>query len=115
MGVSLPAQLLAYCLHMTVDVGPFGQHFELDFCRRDFQIGDEGVDDTALFLGAAEQKVDRNHLHHLDVAVIFGVDNAVLYFLNRNIVRQWVEGLDCIIGRQEGLELIHLARLEVKP
>ena len=29
---------------------------------RNFQVADKGIDDTALFPGAAEQEVDRDHL-----------------------------------------------------
>ena len=88
--VRLLSQLPAHCIHVPVDVRPLGQHLELYLHRRNFQIADKGIDDTALFPGAAEQKVDRDHLDQLDIAVISGVDDAVGDLLNGNVVSQWI-------------------------
>ena len=48
-----PFQLLADRFYVVVNVRPLGQHLELHLHRRDFEVADEGIDDTALFLGAA--------------------------------------------------------------
>ena len=88
--IRLLDQLPAHCVHVPVDVRPLGQHLELYLHRRNFQIADKGIDDTALFPGAAEQKVDRDHLDQLDIAVISGVDDAVGDLLNGNVVSQWI-------------------------
>ena len=44
-----------------------------------------------LFPGAAQHKVDGDNLNHLDKSMVFGIDNAVLHFLNGQIVRHWIE------------------------
>ena len=51
------------------------------------KIGNKGIDDAPLFPGAAEQEVDGDHLHHLDVSVVFRVDDAVFYFADGQVVR----------------------------
>lgn len=48
----------------------------------DFQEAGERVDDTALFSRGAQQEVDGLYLQNFDVAVICGVQDAVLDFLN---------------------------------
>ena len=90
--VRLLGQLPAHRIHVVVDVRPLGQHLELHLDRGNLQVADKGVDDTALFPGAAEQEVDRNHLDQLDIAVVSGVDDAVGDLLNGDVVCQRVEG-----------------------
>lgn len=76
--IFLLSHLPAYCVQMTVDVRPTGQHLDLQLDGRDFQIRHKRVDDIALLSCAAEHKVDGNHLDHLDIPMVFGVDDAVL-------------------------------------
>ena len=85
--VCFPLQFLSHGLHMTVDIRALGQYLELHLDRGDFQVADKGIDDTTLFLGAAEQKIDWNDLHDLHIAVISGVDHSVLDFFDGNVVR----------------------------
>ena len=84
--IFLLSHLPAYCVQMTVDVRPTGQHLDLQLDGRDFQIRHKRVDDIALLSRAAEHKVDGNHLDHLDIPVVFGVDDAVLDLFDGKIV-----------------------------
>ena len=93
MGIGFLFQLFLHHLKMPVDVRPFCQHLELHLSRRDLQIGDKGIDDPSLFLGAAEHEIHRHHLDHLDVAVIPCVNDAVLDFLNGYIADNRIERL----------------------
>ena len=111
--VGLQFQLPADGLHVTVDVRPLGQHLKLYLYGGNLEIGDEGIDDIALFPGAAEQEIDRDDLHHLDIAVVPCKDDAVVDFLNGNVLRQRVQRLDLFLLGKEGLELINPAPLEV--
>ena len=88
--VTLRLQLPAHRLHMAVNVRPLGQHLELHLHRRDFKVAYKRIDDTALLLGAAQEEVDRNYFQNLYIAVIPGVDDAMLDVLYRHIVRQRV-------------------------
>ena len=111
--VRLLGQLPAHRIHVVVDVRPLGQHLELHLDRGNLQVADKGIDDTALFPGAAEQKVDRDHLDQLDIAVISGVDDAVGDLFNRNVVGQWIDGTHHLLRLQECFELIQLSRLQI--
>ena len=108
-------QLLPHRLHMAVDIRTFRQHLELHLDRSDLQIADKGIDDPALFLGASEQKIDRNDLHHLHIAVVSGVNHTILDFFDGNILRQRVEGLHLFLRWEKRLVLGDLARFPVKP
>ena len=98
---------------MPVNVRSLGQHLELDFCRSNLQIGNERVDDSALFLGTTQHKVHRNDLNHLDVAMVFGVDDAVLYFFNRNIFSEGVQRLLDRVFLDKSLKLSDLSLLQI--
>ena len=111
VGVRLPLQLPAHRLHMAVNVRPLGQHLELHLHRRNFQVADKGVDNAALFLGAAQQEVDRHHLQNLHIAVVPGVDDTMLDGFHRHIVRQRIEGL--YLRGQECLEPVYFPLLEI--
>ena len=41
--------------------------------------------------GASQHKVDGDYLNHFDKPMVFGVDNAVLYLLNGQIIRHRIE------------------------
>lgn len=109
--VGFLGQLPAYRLHMAVDIRPFGQRLELHLHRRDFQVTDEGVNNVPLFLGAAEQKVDRDDLQNLYIAAVSGIYNAIMDFLYRNIIGQRVQRLH--MGREESFELADLPLFDI--
>ena len=96
---------------MAVNVRPLGQHLELHLDWRDFEVADKGVDDAALLLGAAQEEVDRDYLQNFHIAVVPGVDDAMLDGFHRHIVRQRIEGLH--LRGQKGLEPVHLPLLEI--
>ena len=75
----IPPQLV----QIGVDICLAGKRLELQPHRADFQEAGERVDDTALLARGAQQEIDRFNFQNLDVAVICGVQNAVLDFLNR--------------------------------
>ena len=105
MGVRFPRQLFPDALHVSVDVRPLGEHLELHLLRRDLEIADEGIDDAALLLGAAQQEIHGHHLHHLDIAAVPGLDDAVGDLLNGHVIRQGIQGLDHFLPLQEGFVL----------
>ena len=74
----IPPQLV----QIGVDICLAGKRLELQPHRADFQKAGERVDDAALFPWGAQQEVDRLDFQNLDVAVICGVQDAVLDFLN---------------------------------
>ena len=80
-------QFPTYCLHMAVNIGAFRQHLELHLDRSDLQITDKGIDDTALFLGASEQKINRNDLYDLHIAVVSGINHTIFDFFDWYIIR----------------------------
>ena len=73
---------------MPVDVRFFGQHLHLHLYRTDFQIVDIGIQNAALFPGAAEQKVDGRHFQHLHISVVTGVDDPMFDLLDGKIVHR---------------------------
>lgn len=75
----IPPQLV----QIGVDIRLAGERLELQPYRADFQKAGERVDDAALFARGAQQEVDGFDFQNFDVAVICGVQNAVLDFLNR--------------------------------
>ena len=79
-------QFSPHRLHMAVDVCTFCQYLKLYLHRRNFQVADKRVDDIPLFLGTAEEEVDRNDLQYFDIAAIPGIDDSVLNLFHRNIV-----------------------------
>ena len=89
--VFLMGHLLAHRVQVAVDVRTAGQNLDLELDGRDLQVRNEGVDDIPLFPGAAQHKVDGDNFDHLDKAMVFGIDNAVLHFLNGQIIRHWIE------------------------
>ena len=106
-------QLPADGIQMPVNVRTLCQCLELHLDRGNFQIGNEGVNDAALLSRAAQQEVDGNHLHNLNIAVISCINDAVLNLLDRDIVRQGIERLNGFFLLQEGLELRHAALLQI--
>ena len=86
--VFLMGHLLAHRVQVAVDVRTAGQNLDLELDGRDLQVRNEGVDDIPLFPGAAQHKVDGDNFDHLDKAMVFGIDNAVLHFLNGQIIRR---------------------------
>lgn len=106
-------QLPADGIQMPVNVRTLCQCLELHLDRGNFQIGNKRVNDTALLSRAAQQEVDGNHLYNLDIAVISCINDAVLNFLDRDIVRQGIERLNGFFLLQEGLELRHAALLQI--
>ena len=113
MRVCLVFQLPAHRGNVAVYVGALGQYLELDLDRRDLQVADKAVDDTALLLGASQQEVDGDHLYDFDIAVIPRVNDAVPDAFDRHIVRERIERTDRIFLRQKGLVLLHLALFDV--
>ena len=87
-------QLPADSIQMPVNVRTLCQCLELHLDRGNFQIGNEGVNDTALLSRAAKQEVDGNHLYNLNIAVISRINDTVLNLLDRDIVRQSIERLN---------------------
>lgn len=75
----IPPQLV----QIGVDIRLAGERLELQPYRADFQKAGERVDDAALLPWGAQQEVDGLDLQNLDVAVICGVQDTVLDFLNR--------------------------------
>ena len=80
---------------MPVQVGPFGNDFDLHFDRADLQERDKRVDDVPLFSGAAQQEVDRYDLNDLQVAVIPCIDDAVFDLLHGQVFRHRIDILGC--------------------
>ena len=111
--ILLMLQLPADGIQMPVNVRTLCQCLELHLDRGNFQIGNEGVNDAALLSRAAQQEVDGNHLHNLNIAVISCINDAVLNLLDRDIVRQGVQRLNGFFLLQEGLELRHAALLQI--
>ena len=99
---------------MAVDIRALRQHLELYLDRGNFQIADKGIDDTALFLGAAEQEIDRNDFHDLYIAVVSGVDHTILDFFDGNIIRQQIERRHLFLRWKKRLVLGDLALFPVK-
>ena len=113
MGIGYLLQLFLQQLEMPVDVRAFCQHLELHLSRRDLQVGNEGIDNSSLLLGAAEHEIHRHHLDHLDVAVIPCVNDAVLDFLNGYIAGNRIERLLERLLLQKGLDLSAFALFPV--
>lgn len=90
---------------MPVYVGAASQSFELAFDGCDFQVGYKGVDDAALLPGAAQKKIDGYNLNHLDIPVISGVNDAMSYLLDGDVVCDLVERYDGSFFWQKGLKL----------
>ena len=84
---------------MPVDVCASGQSLELDLDGSNFEIGDERIDDAALFPGAAKQEVYRDDFYKFDIPVVAGVNDAVLHLLDGNVVGNLVQRLYSIIRR----------------
>ena len=82
MGICFAFQLPTNGFHMAVNVCPLSKYLKLDFYRRNFQVGYEWVNNTALLLGAAQKKIYRYDFDYFDIAAIFGINNAVFDFLN---------------------------------
>lgn len=74
----IPPQLV----QISVDIRLAGERFELQPHRADFQKASKRVDDTTLLARGAQQEVDGLYLQNFDVAVICGVQDAVLDFLD---------------------------------
>ena len=74
----IPPQLV----QIGVDICLAGKRLELQPHRADFQKAGKRVDDAALLARGAQQEVDGLYLQNFDVAVICGVQDAVLDFLN---------------------------------
>ena len=74
----IPPQLV----QISVDIRLAGERFELQPHRADFQKAGKRVDDTTLLARGAQQEVDGLYLQNFDVAVICGVQDAVLDFLD---------------------------------
>ena len=108
-------QLPPYRLYMAVDIRALSQHLELHLDRGNFQITDKGIDDTALFLGAAEQEIDRNDFHDLYIAVVSGVDHTLLDFFDGNVIRQQIERCHLFLRWKKRLVLGDLALFPVEP
>ena len=75
----IPPQLV----QIGVDICLARERLELQPHRADFQKAGERVDDAALFARGAQQEVDGFNFQNLDIAVICGVQDAVLNFLDR--------------------------------
>ncbi|MFR5150021.1 MAG: hypothetical protein ACLTER_11150 [Ruminococcus sp.] len=71
---------------MLINISPFGNHFNLQFYRADFQIGDKAEDNPLLFPCAAEKKVDRLHFQYFDITSICGINDTICNLINRKIV-----------------------------
>lgn len=89
------------------------QHFELNLCRSNLQIGNEGIDNPTLLLGTAKHKIYGYDFDHLDIAVILRVDDAVLNLFNGHIISNRVERLLDRIFLKKGLELRDLPLLQI--
>ena len=74
----IPSQLV----QIGVDICLAGKRLELQSHRADFQKAGERVDDAALLARGAQQEVDGFDFQNFDVAVICGVQDAVLDFLD---------------------------------
>ena len=112
--VFLMGHLPAYRVQVAVDVRTAGQNLDLKLDGRDFQVRNEGVDDIPLLPGAPQHEVDRDNLDHLDKPMVLGVDNAVLYLLDGQVIRHRIEagGLLLLdIGRAFRQALLFRARL----
>ena len=75
---SIPPQLV----QIGINICLAGERLELQPHRADFQKAGERIDDAALLAWGAQQEVDRFDFQNLDVAVICGVQDAVLDFLD---------------------------------
>ena len=76
---------------MLIGVSFASDTLELQMHRRNFQPACKRADDLILFFLRAQHKVDGDNFDHLDKAMVFGIDNAVLHFLNGQIIRHWIE------------------------
>ena len=112
--IGFPLQFLSHLLYMPVDVRTLRQNLELKFNRRNLQIADKGINDVALFLCAPQQKVDRNDLDDLDIAVIPCEDHAVHDLLDRDIGGQRVQRLHIVLRGEKNLVLLNLLGLQIK-
>ena len=74
----IPSQLV----QIGVDICLAGKRLKLQPHRADFQKAGERVDDAALLARGAQQEVDGFDFQNFDVAVICGVQDAVLDFLD---------------------------------
>ena len=73
---------------MPIDIRFLGQYLHLHLYRADFQIVDVGIQDAALFPGAAEQEVNGRHLQHFHIPVVAGIEHPVFDLLDGEIVRR---------------------------
>ena len=75
---SIPPQLV----QIGVDICLAGEGLKLQPHRADFQKAGERIDNAALLARGTQQKVDGLDFQNLDVAIIRGVQDAVLNFLD---------------------------------
>ncbi len=69
-------------VQISIDIRFAGERLELQPHWADFQKAGERVNDTALLPWGAQQEVDGFNFQNLDVAVMRGVQDAVLDFLD---------------------------------